>query len=196
MRDYLVSLEIGEGKAHLSEAEIKGILTEHGKIIETEKGKIETAKNSELTTKETTINELKKQIEGMPTSEDVEALKKQIKDYEDAEAQRKEDEKKAAEQSIREERTNAFFNDVKFASNSAKAGIIAEFNKMDFKYDETSKKFLGATEWLEEQKKNDAGAFLSDVANPTFTAKINTPTSDNSMDSIIKAMGLSEEKNK
>lgn len=194
MRDYLANLEIGEEKIHLSEAEIKGILTEHGKSIETEKNKIIETKDNEINTQKTTIDELKKKIEGMPTSDDVEALKTRIKQFEDAEAQRKEDEKKAAEQSIREERTNAFFNDVKFASNSAKAGIIAEFNKMDFKYDESSKKFLGASEWLEEQKKNDAGAFLSDVANPKFTTNTTTPTKSSAVDEIRKAMGLVEDK--
>lgn len=194
MRDYLASLEIGEGKVHLSEAEIKGILTEHGKSVETEKNKIIEAKDKEIGTQKTTIDELKKRIDEMPTSDDVEALKTKIKEFEDAETQRKEDEKKAAEQSIREERTNAFFNDVKFASNSAKAGIIAEFNKMDFKYDENSKKFLGASEWLEDQKKNDAGAFLSDVANPKYTSNPTAPTKDSSLDEIKRAMGLIEDK--
>jgi len=194
MRDYLANLEIGEGKIHLSEAEIKAILVEHGKVIETEKAKIETAKDNEINTQKTTIDELKKQIEGMPTSDDVEALKTKIKEYEDAETQRKEDEKVAKEKSIREERTNAFFSDVKFASNSAKAGVISEFNKMEFKYDEDKGKFLGASEWLEDYKKNDVGAFLSDVANPTFTTGVTSPTVDSSMDSILEAMGLSETK--
>ena len=89
-----------------------------------------------------------------------------------------------------------FFNDVKFASESAKAGVIAEFNKKDFKYDEESKKFLGASEWLNELKDKDSGAFLSDVANPKFTTNPTAPTNTGSMDQILHAMGLDEENKK
>lgn len=98
------------------------------------------------------------------------------------------------EKSIRNERTNAFFNDIKFASESAKAGVIAQFNAKDFKYDEESKKFLGASEWLNELKEKDSGAFLSNVANPKFTTTPTAPNNDSSMDKILHAMGLDEEK--
>ena len=100
------------------------------------------------------------------------------------------------EKSIRDERTNAFFNDVKFASESAKAGVISEFNKKDFKYDEESKKFLGATEWLKDLQAKDSGAFLSDVANPKFTTAPTAPVNSGSMDNILKAMGLAKEEEK
>lgn len=150
--------------------------------------------------KETDYNTLKTQLESANTEiqsykdMDIEGIKQSATDWEEKYNKLIQDQEEAQKRSIRDERTNAFFNDVKFASNSAKAGIIAEFNKMNFKYDENSKKFLGASEWLEDQKKNDAGAFLSDVANPKFTTNTSTPTSDSSMDSILKAMGLSEEK--
>ena len=99
------------------------------------------------------------------------------------------------EKSIRNERTNAFFNDIKFASESAKAGVIAQFNEKDFKYDEETKKFLGANEWLKDLKEKDSGAFLSDVANPKFTTSPTAaPTNDSSMDKILHAMGLDEKK--
>ncbi len=176
MKDYLESLEIGEEKVHLSKEEVKAIMAKHGTVVENEKEKIIEAKDNELSTQKTTIEELKKQIEGMPTSDDVEALKTKIKEYEDAETERKKVEKEAKEKSIRDERTNAFFNEVKFASESAKAGVIAQFNEKDFKYDEESKKFLGAKEWLEDLKAKDTGAFLSDVANPKFTDSVSTPT--------------------
>lgn len=121
---------------------------------------------------------------------DIESIKKSADDwkakYEEAEANQKAEKEK----SIREERTNAFFNDVKFASESAKKGVIAEFNKKDFKYDEESGKFQGASEWLEELKKNDVGAFMSDVANPKFTAGVTSPTQSSTNDEIRRAMGL------
>ena len=98
------------------------------------------------------------------------------------------------EKSVRNERTNAFFNDIKFASESAKAGVIAQFNAKDFKYDEETNKFLGASEWLNDLKEKDSGAFLSDVANPKFTTTATAPTNDSSMDKILHAMGLDEKK--
>lgn len=194
MKDFLENLEIGEEKVHLSKDEIKAIMAKHGTVVENEKGKIIESKDNEISTQKTTIEELKKQIEGMPTSDDVEALKTKIKEYEDAEIERKKVEKEAREKSIRDERTNAFFNEVKFASESAKAGVIAQFNEKGFKYDEESNKFLGANEWLEDLKARDTGAFLSDVANPKFTTGTSAPNNGNSMDAILNAMGLSEEK--
>ena len=110
--------------------------------------------------------------------------------YEEMEANQKAEKEK----SIRNERTNAFFNDIKFASESAKAGVIAQFNEKDFKYDEETKKFLGANEWLKDLKEKDSGAFLSDVANPKFTTSPTAPTNDSSMDKILHAMGLDEKK--
>ncbi len=193
MRDYLLGLEIGEGKVHLSEDEVKAIMTEHGKVVENEKKKITDSKDNEITTHKATIDDLKKQIEEMPTSDDVEALKSKIQEYEDAETERKKQEKEAKEKSIHDERTNAFFNDVKFASESAKAGVIAQFNEKGFKYDEESKKFLGAKEWLDDLKAKDTGAFLSEVANPKFTDSVSAPKTGNTTDEIIKAMGLSKE---
>ncbi len=196
MKEFLESLEIGEEKVHLSKDEVKAIIAKHGTIVENEKEKIIESKDNEINTKKTTIEELKNQIEGMPTSNDVEALKTKIKEYEDAEIERKKVEKEAKEKSIRDERTNAFFNEVKFASESAKAGVIAQFNEKDFKYDEESKKFLGAKEWLEDLKAKDTGAFLSDVANPKFTTGTSAPTKDSSMDELREAMGLSVEDKK
>lgn len=150
--------------------------------------------------KETDFNNLKTQLENANQEiqsykdMDIDSIKQSAADWETKYNKLVEDQKAEQEQSIRDERTNAFFNDVKFASNSAKAGIIAEFNKMDFKYDENSKKFIGASEWLEDQKKNDAGAFLSDVANPTFTTNLTTPTQPSTNDEIRKAMGLGNNK--
>lgn len=114
------------------------------------------------------------------------------KKYEEIEANQKAEKEK----SVREERTNTFFNDIKFASESAKAGVLAQFNAKDFKYDEESKKFLGASEWLKELQEKDSGAFLSEVANPRFTTNPTAPTNTSSMDQILQAMGLEEENKK
>lgn len=194
MKEFLENMEIGEGKAKLSSEEIKSIIAKNGEIVNTETKKVEDKYKTQFDNQKATIDELNNKIKDLPDSTEVENLKKQIKDYEDKETQRLADEKLAKERSIRDERTNAFFKDIKFASESAKAGVIAQFNAKEFKYDEDTGKFQGATEWLEELKKNDVGAFQSEVANPKFTTNVSTPASGNSMDEVMKAMGLTEEK--
>lgn len=194
MKDYLEKLEIGEGKVKLSAEEIKGILAENGKIVANETQKLEDKYKSQIDTFNSTINDLNEQIKNAPDSKEIDNLKQKIDDYEEKENQRIADEKKAKEESIRQSRVDAFFNDVKFASDSAKMGVMAKFNEKDFKYDEESQKFQGASEWLEELKKSDVGAFQSDVANPTYTTSINSPTSDATADELREAMGLSVEK--
>ena len=150
--------------------------------------------------KENDITSLKKQLEDANNEiksykdMDIDGIKKSATDWENKYNDLLKSQEEATKQSIRKERTDAFFNDVKFASNSAKAGVIAAFNDQDFKYDEKNNKFIGASEWLEDYKKNDAGAFLSDVANPKFTTPPSAPTSGNALDEIKKVMGIKEEK--
>ena len=125
---------------------------------------------------------------------DIDSIKKSADDWKTKYEEMEANQKAEKEKSIRDERTNAFFNEVKFASESAKAGVIAKFNEKDFKYDEETKTFLGANDWLKDLKEKDSGAFLSDVANPRFTTNPTAPTDDSSMDKILHAMGLDEEK--
>lgn len=194
MKEILESFKDEQGNAKLTAEEIKSVLAKNGQIVDNEihkvKEKYETSENSY----KETISKLEEQVKALPDTEELNKIKDELQKMKDAEAERVENERIANEQSIKEERTNAFFNDIKFASNSAKAGVIAEFNKMDFKYDETNKKFIGANEWLEDYKKNDAGAFLSDVANPKFTTNTTTPTQSSTNDEIRKVMGLGEKK--
>lgn len=152
-------------------------------------------------TKETEVNNLKTQIEDANKEiqsykdMDIDSIKESATNWETKYNDLVKEQKEAKEKSIREERTNAFFNDVKFASESAKAGVIAQFNAKEFNYDEESKKFQGASEWLEELKTKDTGAFLSDVANPKFTTNPSAPIVDGTADELREAMGLSTEKN-
>lgn len=121
---------------------------------------------------------------------DIESIQKSANDWKQKYEEMEANQKAEKEKSIREERTNAFFNDVKFVSDMARAGVIAEFNKKNFKYDEETKKFQGASEWLEDLKSKDTGSFLSDVANPKFSSSPKAPTNTGSMDDVLKAMGL------
>lgn len=150
--------------------------------------------------KETEIGNLKTQIEDANNEiqsykdMDIDSIKKSAEDWETKYNDLVKAQDEAQKKSIRNERTNAFFNGVEFASESARAGVIAQFNEKDFKYDEKEQKFQGASEWLEELKKNDVGAFKSEVANPKFTTNISTPTQSSTNDEIRKAMGLENEK--
>lgn len=153
------------------------------------------SKEAELTTLKSQLNNANNEIQSYKDM-DIESIKKSADDWKTKYEEMEANQKAEKEKSIREERTNAFFNDVKFASESAKAGVLAEFSKKDFKYDEESNKFLGASEWLNDLKEKDSGAFLSDVANPKFTTSINAPTNTGSMDQILHAMGLDEESKK
>lgn len=194
MKDYLESLEIGEGKVKLSSEEIKAILAEHGKTVTTETDKVKQSLNEIISNYQNQLKTANDTIQSYKDM-DIDSIKKSADDWKTKYEEMEANQKAEKEKSIRNERTNAFFNDIKFASESAKAGVIAQFNAKDFKYDEESNKFLGASEWLNELKEKDSGAFLSDVANPKFTASPTAPKNNvGSMDEVMKIMGLSEEK--
>lgn len=178
MNEFLKGLD-------LDKETIDTIMAEHGKRINGIK-----EENESLKTQLKDANDKIKSFEDM----DIDSIKKSASEWEEKYNNLINEQKEAEEKSIRDERTNAFFNEVKFASESAKAGVIAQFNAKDFKYDEESKKFLGAKEWLEDLKAKDTGAFLSDIANPKFTDSVSAPKTGNATDEILKAMGLSEEK--
>lgn len=178
MREFLKGLE-------LDDETIDTIMSEYGKLVTRDKEKI-----TELTQQIKDANDEIKSYKDM----DIDSIKKSAEDWKTKYEEMEANQKAEKEKSIREERTNAFFNDVKFASNASKEGIIAEFNKKNFKYDEEAQKFQGASEWLEELKKNDAGAFISEVANPKFSTNPTAPHNDSSIDELKEAMGLSNKK--
>ena len=193
MKDFLESLEIGEGKVKLSSEEIKSILAEHGKTVTTETDKVKQTLNETISNYQNQLKTANDTIQSYKDM-DIDSIKKSADDWKTKYEEMEANQKAEKEKSIRAERTNAFFNDIKFASESAKAGVIAQFNAKDFKYDEETNKFLGASEWLNDLKEKDSGAFLSDVANPKFTTTATAPTNDSSMDKILHAMGLDEKK--
>lgn len=182
-------------KIGLSEKQIDDVM----KLKSTTMSEIDTLKNKVTQLTNENVN-LQKQIDDANNEiqsykdMDIDSIKKSADDWKTKCEEMEANQKAEKEKSIREERTNAFFNDVKFASESAKAGVIAQFNSKDFKYDEESKRFLGASEWLKELQEKDSGAFLSDVANPRFTTNPTAPTSDSTADELREAMGLSTEK--
>ena len=166
---------------NLDKETIDSIMSEYGKTTQILRDERDTLK--------TQIDNANKEIQSYKDM-DIESIKKSADDWKTKYEEMEANQKAEKEKSIREARTNAFFNDVKFASESAKAGVISQFNEKDFKYDEESQKFLGASEWLNDLKEKDAGAFMSDVANPKFTSSPSVPKNSRSMDDVLKAMGL------
>lgn len=183
-------------KLGLSEEQINGVMKLKSNAmneIDTLNNKI-TQLNTDKKNLQNQLNDANKEIQSYKDM-DIDSIKQSASNWETKYNDLVKEQKEAQEKSIREERTNAFFNEVKFASDSAKAGVIAKFNEKDFKYDEETKTFLGANDWLKDLKEKDAGAFLSDVANPRFTTNPTTPNNNNSsMDEVMKIMGLAEEK--
>lgn len=177
-REFLEGLE-------LDKETIDTIMAEYGKSTQ--------GLREERDNLKTQIDDANKEIQSYKDM-DIDSIKKSAEDWKTKYEEMEANQKAEKEKSIRNERTNAFFNDIKFASESAKAGVIAQFNAKDFKYDEETNKFLGASEWLNDLKEKDSGAFLSDVANPKFTTTPTAPTNDSSMDKILHAMGLDEKK--
>ena len=177
-REFLEGLE-------LDKETIDTIMAEYGKTTQ--------GLREERDNLKTQINDANKEIQSYKEM-DIDSIKKSAEDWKTKYEEMEANQKAEKEKSIRNERTNAFFNDIKFASESAKAGVIAQFNAKDFKYDEETNKFLGASEWLNDLKEKDSGAFLSDVANPKFTTTPQAPKEDSTTDQLREAMGLSTDK--
>ena len=172
----------------------KEIMKDYGTAISNEQAKTSKAQEN--------LNNLQKQLDDANNEiksykdMDIDSIKQSAADWEDKYNKLIQEQKDAKEKSIRDERVNEFFKDTKFSSEMAKKGIIAEFDKKDFKYDEESKSFLGATEWLNNLKEQDKGSFLSDVANPKFTTVPKTPTQSSTNDELRQIMGLGSKENK
>lgn len=126
MKDFLETLEIGDEKLKLSKEDIKSILTKHGEYIKVETDKVETKYKDEIATHKDTINDLKKQIDKAPKTDEIENLKSKIADYET-----KENERAAKEQASLKEQNllkniNEAIADKKFVNDYTKNSIINE----------------------------------------------------------------------
>lgn len=188
-------------KLGLSEEQITGVMKLKSGAIDNNNQEV-TKLQTQITTLTTERDNLQTQLDNANNEiksykdMDIDSIKKSASDWETKYNNLVEEQKKQKEESIRQERVNEFFKDTKFSSEMAKNGVISEFNKKEFKYDEETKSFQGATEWLNNLKESDKGSFLSDVANPKFTTTPQAPVNTGSMDSIRKAMGLKNESEK
>lgn len=117
LKDYLEGLEIGEEKAKLSKEEIKGILAESGKVVNTETEKLKDEYKR-------TIDDLKEQVKNAPSSTEIENLKQTIADMEAKEAQRIADEKAKKDDEILTNNIVEAFGDKKFINDYTRNAII------------------------------------------------------------------------
>lgn len=175
----------------LSKENVDSIMAEYGKSVQT-LSDTQKSLEKERDDLKSQVDNASKEIQSYKDM-DIESIKKSAADWETKYNDLMKSQEEARNKEIRNTRVNDFFKDVKFSSESAKAGVISQFNQKEFKYDEASNKFQGANEWLEEMKKNDAGAFLSDVANPTYTTNPGNSNDSASADALREAMGLSPE---
>ena len=126
MNEFLEKLEIGEGKVKLSKDEIKSIIAENGKSINAEVKKVEDKLNNQINDYKKTIDDLNDKLKNVPDSNELETLKKQIKEFQDKETQRLADEKARQEDEVLTTNILNSLNDKKFASDYAKNGLIAD----------------------------------------------------------------------
>lgn len=180
MNEFLKGLE-------LDKETVDSILAEYGKRVNGIK--------EENTNLKTQLDNANKEIKSYKDM-DIESIKKSATDWETKYNDLVKAQEDAKKEEVKTQRVNDFFKDIKFSSESAKAGVISKFNEQDFKYDEKTSKYQGASEWLENIKKNDAGAFLSDVANPTYTTNPTSPANSSDMDDVKRVMGLSSKEEK
>lgn len=117
LKDYLENLEIGEEKLKLSKEDIKGILAESGKVVNTETEKLKEEYKS-------TIDDLKEKVKNAPSSEEIENLKNTIADMEAKEQQRIADEKAKKDDEILTNNIIEAFGDKKFINDYTKNAII------------------------------------------------------------------------
>jgi hypothetical protein len=122
LKDYLENLEIGEEKLKLSKEDIKGILAESGKVVNTETEKLKNEYKN-------TIDDLKEKVKNAPNSDEIENLKQTIADMEAKEQKRLEEEKSKRDDEILTNNIIEAFGDKQFVNEYTKNAIINDIKK-------------------------------------------------------------------
>jgi uncharacterized protein YjgD (DUF1641 family) len=163
MKDYLEGLEIKEGQSKLTSEQIKGILAENGKIVKNEQEKVAQNNKEEIESYKSTIAKLESQIKDMPSSDEIDKLKNEIKAFKDAEAERIAKEEAEKEDEILKNNILTSIGDKKFTSDYVKNGILADV-KAELKKQENIGK--GIDKIVEELTKDKEGIFVNPNTNP------------------------------
>jgi hypothetical protein len=124
MKDFLEALEIGENKVKLSKEEVKSILAKHGDYIKIETEKVDNKYKEQLEDNKNAIDDLKKQIETAPKTDEMESLKNKIAEYEQKEADRIAKQQAEEQDKILTDNINALFEGKTFTSEYARKGLL------------------------------------------------------------------------
>lgn len=119
------------------------------------------AKDTELTGVKQQLEDANKQIQSYKDM-DVDGIKKSVADWEQKYTEDTAALKKQMEDQEYAHQKDMFFSGVKFSSNAAKVGMMAEFDKQEFQLKDGT--FVGADKWLEDQKESDAASFVVEKA--------------------------------
>ena len=176
MKDFLETLEIGEGKVKLSKEEIKSILAKHGDYIKIETEKVDNKYKDQLEDNKTTISELKAQIEKAPKTDEMENLKNKIAEYEQNEADRTAKQKAKEEDDILTNNISQVFGDKKFVNDFTKNAIM---NEIKTALKDSNNMGKSAKDLFEEITNGKEGIFI----NPNQI--VDMPSIDENVENVV-----------
>lgn len=142
----------------LTDEQISSIMAENGKDVEKYKASSEKYKQQFESTK-ASLDEANTAIQSYKDM-DIEGIKHSVDEWKE---KYEKDTQELNNKLIAQERSHAvdsYFSQMKFSSESAKRGIIAQFNEQNF--DLKDGKFIGAEEFMNKLKETDAGAFAKE----------------------------------
>lgn len=175
----------------LTEEQVNKIMDENGRDIEKYRKDVEKySKESEkyktqYESTKSSLDEANKTIASYKDKDmDIEKIQKSADEWKQ---KYETDTKDLNEKLIAQERSHAmdsYFSGMKFTSESAKRGIMAQFNEQNFELKEG--KFIGADEYIKTLQESDSGAFVKEETNnvslPTFSRGLNTQISNDKKD--------------
>lgn len=142
----------------LTDEQVTSVMSENGKDIEKYKREADKYK-TELESTKTSLEEANQTIDSYKEM-DIEGIQQSVKDWK---TKYKNDTEALNNKLIEQERNyarDAYFSDMKFTSESAKRGIIDQFNEQNFELKDG--KFIGADEFIKGLKETDASAFVTE----------------------------------
>lgn len=168
----------------LTDEQISSIMAENGKDVEKYKNSSEKYKQQYESTK-ASLDEANTTIQSYKDM-DIEGIKKSADDWKEKYEKNNAEMVAKLAQQERNHAMDTYFSQMKFSSESARRGIIAQFNEQNF--DLKDGKFVGAEEFMNKLKETDAGAFaVEETENnplPTFSRGTNSNPAPNNKDAF------------
>lgn len=171
----------------LTDEQISSIMAENGKDIEKYKTSSEKYKQQYESSK-AALDEANTTIQSYKDM-DIESIRKSAEDYKTAFEKKEAEMNEKLAQKERDYQMDKYFSQMKFSSESAKRGIIAQFNEQNF--DLKDGKFVGAEEFMNKLKETDAGAFVEELNDPLpiFSRGTSTNPAPNNKDKFNFGFG-------